>query len=172
MMGQIFMVTFSTLAIISLFHVSKCRKPTERHSGHSHHLPKKDGSKNVLKDKEFVRDYEHIKEDVQELYNKDFADKLQDIEMEIFYFQLHDMNDDKRLDGLELLAAMNHVRERENEITHRDLQDSPEARVALQAWWNEKFEEDAQFIDEILREEDLDQDGYLNYFEYVLGRER
>ncbi|GBO35159.1 hypothetical protein AVEN_248624-1 [Araneus ventricosus] len=29
-----------------------------RHKGHSHHLPEKDGPKNVLKDKKYLRDYE------------------------------------------------------------------------------------------------------------------
>lgn len=54
------------------------------------------------------------------------------------------MNDDKQLDGLELLAAMNHVNNRENDIPTEELAKSPDLRKSLQDWWNEKFEEDAR----------------------------
>lgn len=61
-----------------------------------------------------------------------------------FYSRLHDLNNDKQLDGLELLAAMNHVMNRENEIPTEELEKAPEVRQSLQNWWNEKFEEDAR----------------------------
>ncbi|GFT24154.1 multiple coagulation factor deficiency protein 2-like protein [Trichonephila clavipes] len=115
--------------------------------------------------------YEHL-EDLQDRYNKDFSDKLDEVELEIFYFQLHDLNDDKQLDGLELLAAMNHVMDREYEFPKEDIENNPLVRSSLQQWWNEKFEDDANYIDEVLKEEDLDQDGFLSYFEFALGRQK
>ncbi|XP_015916662.2 multiple coagulation factor deficiency protein 2 homolog [Parasteatoda tepidariorum] len=145
------------------------------HQGHKHYKPDKDKPKDILKDKEFLRDYDHIKEDLQELYNKDFSDKLDPIDLEAYYFQVHDLDDDQRLDGLELLAAMNHIMDRQHEsLSEKDmyLADNPQIRQGLQVWWNEKFEEDSKFIDEIMKEEDLDGDGYLDYLEYATARHR
>ncbi|XP_055945877.1 multiple coagulation factor deficiency protein 2 homolog isoform X2 [Argiope bruennichi] len=141
-----------------------------RHKGHSHHLPQKDGPKNVLKDKKYLRDYDHLKEDLEDMYMKDFSGDLSEAELENYYFQLHDLNGDKQLDGLELLAAMNHVMDRENEFTQKDIEENPHIRQSIQAWWNDKFQEDALYIDEILQEEDIDNDGYLSYIEFALGR--
>ncbi|GIX90243.1 multiple coagulation factor deficiency protein 2-like protein [Caerostris darwini] len=149
-------------ALLSIGNVSSDRRGDDRHKGHTHHIPDKDGPKNVLKDKKYVQDYDHIKEDLQDMYNKDFSGELNEVELEIYYFQLHDLNNDKLLDGLELLAAMNHVMSRENEMTQQEIEDNPQIRASLQAWWNEKFEDDSKFIDEILNEEDLDKDGYLS----------
>lgn len=57
---------------------------------------------------------------------------------------MHDLDGDKQLDGLELLAAMNHVMGHENDIPAGELEKSPDLRQSLQNWWNEKFEEDAR----------------------------
>ncbi|KAG8183016.1 hypothetical protein JTE90_017103 [Oedothorax gibbosus] len=143
-----------------------------RHEGHTHYQPKEDGSKNLLKDKAYVRDYEHVKEDLQDLYNKDFAAELSEMELESYYFQLHDLNHDQKLDGLELLAAMNHVLNREDEISQKDLLENPQVKESLQNWWNTKFKEDSEYIDEMLKEEDLDQDGYLSYAEFISARQK
>ncbi|XP_054707097.1 multiple coagulation factor deficiency protein 2 homolog [Uloborus diversus] len=170
---QITILPISFFLLGFLYATVSAQHRDDRHTGHEHYRPKMDVVKNVLKDREFIRDYEHIREDVQDMYNKDFAEKLNDIDMEIFYFQLHDLDKDKRLDGLELLGAMNHVMNREQELIDRaDLMKSSETRMALQSWWNEKFEEDAKFIDQVLKEEDLDQDGFLSYMEFAIGRQR
>ncbi|GFU15669.1 multiple coagulation factor deficiency protein 2-like protein [Nephila pilipes] len=165
-------VTLSLYVLFSLCGILSAQRGEDRHKGHTHHLPQKDGPKNVLKDKKYIQDYDHILEDLKDRYNQDFSDKLDEVELEIFYFQLHDLDNDKQLDGLELLAAMNHVMNRENEFPKEDIEKNPLVRSSLQQWWNDKFEEDAIYIDEILREEDLDKDGYLSYFEFALGRQK
>lgn len=58
--------------------------------------------------------------------------------------RLHDLDNDQQLDGLELLAAMNHIAVRQSDISNEDLAKYPEGRQQLQNWWNEKFEEDAR----------------------------
>ncbi|XP_071041278.1 multiple coagulation factor deficiency protein 2 homolog [Parasteatoda tepidariorum] len=168
--NSIFLLTFlSTLSIAT-------ESNQGRHGGHTHHIPDKDGPKNVLRDNKYLRDYEHIKEDLQEFYNKDFAGELDELEMEIYYFQLHDLNGDKKLDGLELLAAMNHIMDRtqaaHESFSKEDLEKHPNVRQSLQTWWNDKFEEDSKYIDEILKEEDQDQDGFLTYLEFAIGRQK
>ncbi|GFY74097.1 multiple coagulation factor deficiency protein 2-like protein [Trichonephila inaurata madagascariensis] len=80
-------ITLSLCVLFSLWDVLSAHKGEGRHKGHTHHKPQKDGPKNVLKDKKYLQDYDHIKEDLQDRYNKDFSDKLDEVELEIFYFQ-------------------------------------------------------------------------------------
>ncbi|XP_022250616.1 uncharacterized protein LOC111087625 [Limulus polyphemus] len=84
------------------------------------------------------------------------------------------------LDGLEILAALNHVNDDpiENKKTsEEDNVDSanPDVTVVNLNWqrlWNAKFERDSKYIDKILNEDDIDKDGFLTYLEFAIGRRR
>lgn len=136
-------------------------------------MPKRDGSPNVLKDKDFIRDYEHIKEDAQDLLNEDFSEKMSDTDMEAYYFQLHDLDQNGKLDGLEILGAFHHIyNPQDEEIPEDYFKDGKSYTQGVQDFWNEKFEGYAEMIDDVFKEEDLDEDGYLSYLEFALGREK
>ena len=72
-----------------------------------------------------------------------------------FYFQSHDVDRDSRLDGLELLHALHH----QNSSVHAS---------SSQEHWHE----DSLVIDLLLRQADANDDGFLDYSEYVLSRKR
>lgn len=79
-------------------------------------------------------------------------------EKNFYYFKLHDLDDNNNLDGLEMLNAAKHHQ-------HEGIQ-------KLQQ--NGKIEDDEngmnqiiEVIDDFIEFADLDQNGYLNYAEYI-----
>jgi len=80
-------------------------------------------------------------------------------EQNFYYFKLHDTNNDNRLDGLEIVAAFDHVHQEENNNATTTGQAPPHhERLA--------DEELIRLVDDILKEEDLNRDGYINYEEF------
>src|SRR5580704_18061402 len=80
-------------------------------------------------------------------------------EQNFYYFKLHDTNNDNRLDGLEVVAAFNHVHQEESNANTTAGQPPPhQERLA--------DEELIRLVDDILKEEDLDRDGYISYQEF------
>ena len=76
-----------------------------------------------------------------------------DEEMEFHYFKLHDYDGNNKLDGLELAAAMTHF--------HEDESASRAHNIALDD------NEIASLVDQILAEDDLNDDGYIDYYEFT-----
>lgn len=96
-------------------------------------------------------------------------------ELELYYFLVHDTDKNSKLDGLELLNSIIHTTHEEE-----DGEDSLDEKV-----FNRFVGELVQFlfslvilrtilemVDEVLREDDNDQDGYIDYSEYVDGSKR
>jgi Ca2+-binding EF-hand superfamily protein len=82
-------------------------------------------------------------------------------EQNFYYFKLHDTNNDNRLDGLEVIAAFHHAHEEE-----KDQNNTQTERV--------DDEELINLIDDILKGEDLDNDGFISYeeFKYALEKDK
>ena len=80
-------------------------------------------------------------------------------EQNFYYFKLHDTNQDNRLDGLEVIAAFDHAHEEENgeNSTHYERLGDDEL---------------INLIDDILKEEDLDRDGFISYDEFKHALEK
>lgn len=99
----------------------------------------------------------HIKEHMGEYYqNENMTDELKldsEEEMEFHYFKLHDYDGNNKLDGLELGAAMTHFHEGEGAARAHN--------IALDD------DEMASLIDQILAEDDLNNDGYIDYYEFT-----
>jgi len=82
-------------------------------------------------------------------------------EQNFYYFKLHDTNNDNRLDGLEVVAAFDHVHQEENaNNTTAEQQPPPPHHERL------ADEELMRLVDDILKEEDLNRDGYISYQEF------
>ncbi|XP_076344158.1 multiple coagulation factor deficiency protein 2 homolog isoform X3 [Tachypleus tridentatus] len=116
----------------------------------------------------------HIREDIFDMYGIDMDDPMTDKELEIYYFQLHDMDNNNKLDGLEILAAINHMIDDEIDdyLTEIPISNDIPASRSEQEKWNIKFDKDSVFIDKILQEDDLNKDGFLTYSEFASGRLR
>ena len=89
-------------------------------------------------------------------------------EQNFYYFKLHDTNNDNRLDGLEVIAAFDHVHEEEyaHDETPNGQNNTHVDRLADEDLTN--------LVDDILKDEDLDRDGYISYeeFKHALEREK
>ncbi len=89
--------------------------------------------------------------------------KLDDTEaMEFHYFKLHDYDNNNKLDGHELGVAMTHFHE-----------DSPEGEEGKSpSSYSMSDEELGKLIEMILQEDDLNDDGYVDYYEFVQASRR
>ncbi|XP_067942684.1 lymphotoxin beta receptor inhibitor-like [Watersipora subatra] len=95
---------------------------------------------------------------------------MTDIEKDWYYFRLHDTDADMRLDGLELFKAwQHHYLEHMGHAGLGHTDDSTEEGRKFIESQNETF---MIMVDKILEEQDIDNDGYLDYFEYMLAKEK
>ncbi|CAG2166744.1 unnamed protein product [Oppiella nova] len=135
---------------------------------------------------------DHIREDVKEQYHIDLDSKTPEKELDFYYFQMHDFDNNLVLDGLEILTAMNHVIDEDylraraestttqspnllaesNDEEHEDPMEfyRIRERFRTQVRWNDKFDEDSKAIDKLLEEYDRDNDGFISYSEYIIAR--
>jgi len=91
----------------------------------------------------------------------DMDDQLKmesDEEMEFHYFKLHDYDGNNKLDGLELGAAMTHFH-------HDDADPANTEKVAKPLPIGEM--ELANLVNQILKDDDLNDDGYVDYYEFM-----
>lgn len=78
-----------------------------------------------------------------------------------FFIRMHDKDNNTKLDGLEILHALQHTYhndEDDNEVDDYSLEDQIPMIIKM--------------VDRVLEEDDLDNDGYIGYIEYVLAKEK
>ncbi|XP_055335209.1 multiple coagulation factor deficiency protein 2 homolog [Paramacrobiotus metropolitanus] len=101
-----------------------------------------------------TEDEAHIKEHLKDWADVDTS-KMSPVELEFHYFKLHDSDGNGKLDGLEMLQALLHSG---NEDPHHERLE-PSEPIDLKVY--------TDIIDQVLKDDDLDQDGYLSYEEYT-----
>ena len=74
--------------------------------------------------------------------------------MKFHYFRLHDYDGNKKLDGLELMKALSHYH---NESGIEDKESTTEDAMA-------------KTVDQILSYDDTNNDGYIDYPEYITSQ--
>ncbi|XP_073249241.1 multiple coagulation factor deficiency protein 2 homolog [Porites lutea] len=112
------------------------------------------GQHNPLHDSKLTHDKDHIKEHLKdEIDLKD--EQMSDEDLQFHYFKLHDYDHNNKLDGIELMNAMTHYHDEESEEgkSHQYTDD-----------------EMGNMIDQILEEDDLNKDGYIDYPEFVASQ--
>ena len=102
--------------------------------------------------------FRHIRHDLEGQVNKP-KDEMTLEEQNFYYFKLHDTNNDNRLDGLEVMAAFDHAHS-------EDANNNTTAEQASQQPRRISDEVLMGLVDDILKEEDLDRDGYISYEEF------
>ncbi|XP_046663907.1 multiple coagulation factor deficiency protein 2 homolog [Homalodisca vitripennis] len=140
--------------------------------GHYHHQPRTDTK--LTQDTELLRDVEHIKEDLGDWgMSQEDVHKLTPEEMDFHYFKLHDFDNNTKLDGLEILQAIYHTvhKEKEAQASH-DEEGSGGHSPDTHSSADDDLPYFIELIDQVLAEDDQDNDGYLSYIEYVIGRQR
>ncbi|KAI8507533.1 hypothetical protein Bbelb_149130 [Branchiostoma belcheri] len=98
-----------------------------------------------------IQDKHHLKEHVQELTEEQIS-QMSPEELEWHFFKSHDSDKNLKLDGLEIMAAMEH----RSEYSY-----PPDP--------NERIEYYTGLVDQILEEDDTDNDGMMSYIEYVMS---
>ncbi|NXL82939.1 MCFD2 protein, partial [Alectura lathami] len=119
----------------------------EEHVGESQHS-------NVRLDKNLVQDKDHIMEHLEGVIEKPESE-MSPQELQLHYFKMHDYDGNNLLDGLELATAISHV--------HKE-----EGGENTQAM---KEEELISLIDDVLRDDDKNNDGYIDYAEFAKSLE-
>ncbi|XP_074640057.1 multiple coagulation factor deficiency protein 2 homolog [Tubulanus polymorphus] len=149
--------------------------------GHSgHHTRRQRGESSQDRDNKFhdpkvIRDKEHI----QEHYDGKAAvntSEMTDEELEFHYFKLHDLDNNTKLDGLEILHAISHMLPYDEEVGAKKPDLKGKTAEEVQKLMEEHKEQELKYytdiIDRVLEDDDIDNDGYLTYLEYVLARRR
>lgn len=98
-----------------------------------------------------VHDREHVMEHYEGVINPE--EKLSDEELTFHYFKVHDYDQNDKLDGIELISALTHYHKNEGPDTPRMSDD-----------------ELAGMIDTILKEDDSNNDGFIDYPEFIMSQ--
>lgn len=101
-------------------------------------------------DKNTVHDQEHIMEHLEGVIDKP-EKEMSPQELQLHYFKMHDYDGNSLLDGLELSTAITHVHKEEG---------SEQAPVMSE-------DELISIIDGVLRDDDKNNDGYIDYAEFA-----
>ncbi|XP_010574805.1 PREDICTED: multiple coagulation factor deficiency protein 2 isoform X1 [Haliaeetus leucocephalus] len=127
----------------------------EEHIGESQHANIR-LDKNLVQDKEYVFHVLkiHIMEHLEGVIEKPESE-MSPQELQLHYFKMHDYDGNNLLDGLELATAISHV--------HKE-----EGGEHTQAM---KEEELISLIDDVLRDDDKNNDGYIDYAEFAKSLE-
>lgn len=108
----------------------------------------------ALHDSKVTKDKDHIKEHLKEEIG-DVKEEISDEDMQFHYFRLHDYDGNKKLDGLEIFKALSHYH---NETGINDTSSTAEENMA-------------ETVDQILSYDDTNNDGYIDYPEYIKSQE-
>lgn len=105
-------------------------------------------------DKNMVQDKDHIMEHLDGVIDKPEKD-MSPQELQLHYFKMHDYDGNNLLDGLELATAISHVHREERGENSQPMKE--EELIAL--------------IDDVLRDDDKNNDGYIDYAEFAKSLE-
>ncbi|KAG7229885.1 hypothetical protein INR49_009602 [Caranx melampygus] len=106
-------------------------------------------------DKNMVQDKDHIMEHLEGVIDKPEKDMTPQ-ELQLHYFKMHDYDGNNLLDGLELATAITHV--------HKEVGERREQPA------NQRGGTDS-LIDDVLRDDDKNNDGYIDYAEFAKSLE-
>ncbi|KAM4591982.1 multiple coagulation factor deficiency protein 2 [Odontesthes bonariensis] len=105
-------------------------------------------------DRNMVQDKDHIMEHLEGVIDKP-EKEMTPQELQLHYFKMHDYDGNNLLDGLELATAITHV--------HREERGEHSQPM--------KEEELMALIDDVLKDDDKNNDGYIDYAEFARSLE-
>ncbi|XP_053292312.1 multiple coagulation factor deficiency protein 2 [Pleuronectes platessa] len=105
-------------------------------------------------DRNMVQDKDHIMEHLEGVIDKPEKDMTPQ-ELQLHYFKMHDYDGNNLLDGLELATAITHV--------HREERGEDSQPM--------KEDDLITLIDDVLRDDDKNNDGYIDYAEFAKSLE-
>ncbi|XP_070590660.1 multiple coagulation factor deficiency protein 2 [Erythrolamprus reginae] len=139
--------TYSIYFLCCIILATSIISSAEDHIDGSHHP-------NMRLDKNMVQDKDHIMEHLDGVVDKPEAE-MSPHELQLHYFKMHDYDGNNLLDGLELATAISHV--------HKQADGEHVQTI--------KEEELINLIDGVLRDDDKNNDGYIDYAEFAKSME-
>uniref|UniRef100_A0A7E5A169 EF-hand domain-containing protein n=1 Tax=Panagrellus redivivus TaxID=6233 RepID=A0A7E5A169_PANRE len=110
---------------------------------------------------EAVKDSEHIKEHLEG--KVDPTANMTPEQMQFHYFNMHDLDKNGRLDGVELIKAITHFHQENPNPNRPDAHQPPPLPTELEL---------EQMIDSILKEDDFNSDGFIDYGEFIRAQKQ
>ncbi|XP_072292826.1 multiple coagulation factor deficiency protein 2 [Eucyclogobius newberryi] len=105
-------------------------------------------------DRNMVQDQDHIMEHLEGVIDKP-EKEMTPQELQLHYFKMHDYDGNNLLDGLELATAITHV--------HKEERGENSAPM--------KEEDLVSLIDDVLKDDDKNNDGFIDYAEFAKSLE-
>ncbi|XP_060896693.1 multiple coagulation factor deficiency protein 2 isoform X1 [Labrus mixtus] len=105
-------------------------------------------------DKNMIQDKDHIMEHLEGVIDQP-EKEMTPQELQLHYFKMHDYDGNNLLDGLELATAITHV--------HREERGEDSQPM--------KEEDLISLIDDVLKDDDKNNDGYIDYAEFAKSLE-
>ncbi|XP_065201218.1 multiple coagulation factor deficiency protein 2 homolog isoform X2 [Planococcus citri] len=125
--------------------------------GHAHQ-----DRKPVLHSSNIQHEKEHIQEHMEVPLD---TSKMSEQELQFHYFKMHDADNNNKLDGCELIKSLIHWHEQGHENPQPQGGSAPQPKLFGD-------EELMQLIDPILKMDDTNQDGYIDYAEFVRAQQK
>ncbi|GFN99084.1 multiple coagulation factor deficiency protein 2 like protein [Plakobranchus ocellatus] len=122
-----------------------------------------------------VHNADHILEHLQNVVATKKKEDMTEEELEFHYFKLHDYDNNNKLDGVEIGKALTHFHEEgQREPNHAGQQSSESADHQGDKQKTEALVIDDRHltisIDSALATYDRNKDGYIEYFEFKIGK--
>ncbi|XP_054456318.1 multiple coagulation factor deficiency protein 2 [Anoplopoma fimbria] len=105
-------------------------------------------------DRNMIQDKDHIMEHLEGVIEQPEKDMTPQ-ELQLHYFKMHDYDGNNLLDGLELATAITHVHKEERGENSQPM----------------KEEDLITLIDDVLKDDDKNNDGYIDYAEFAKSLE-
>ncbi|TKR88753.1 hypothetical protein L596_012951 [Steinernema carpocapsae] len=110
---------------------------------------------------EQAKDAEHIKEHLDG--KVDPTANMTPEQLQFHYFNMHDLDKNGRLDGVELIKAITHFHSENPGPAHQNTNQPPPLPSEIEL---------EQMIDSILREDDFNGDGFIDYGEFLRAQKQ
>lgn len=117
------------------------------------------GGEQKLLHKDMQHEKEHVKEHMDASVD---TSNMSEQELQFHYFKMHDSDGNNKLDGCELVKSLIHWHDQSNHDKNSG-QPLPEEKIF-------KDDELVSMIDPILETDDKNNDGYIDYSEFVIAQ--
>lgn len=119
---------------------------------------------NVLHDDSRIHDREHLKEHLHDAIGDQDVSKMSEEELQFHYFKMHDSDNNNMLDGSELIKSLIHWHVEESRHIGKN---APNVQGTTKIFTDAELE---QMIDPILKMDDKNNDGFIDYPEFVAAQ--
>ncbi|VDK79777.1 unnamed protein product [Litomosoides sigmodontis] len=162
--SAVFMLVLFTLVLAHQapsFPGQNIEKPLEMH--HQGQMHQKQAAPQVAREfgGEQVKNAEHINKHLDG--KREPTAKMTPEQLQFHYFNMHDLDSDESLDGIELIKAITHFDEENRDSRQSSTQLPPPVITELEI---------ERMLDPIFDSDDINRDGYISYAEFSIAQKQ